>query len=110
MTLQIRHFVLTGDGGIREFSADQAAQIAAGSGRIPELADARVRYLQVKLDSNGGNELKVQTSGAAIQFDAEGRLAKAGPPEEDEQFSRFEHDAVVQWTLREVPNVGPTFH
>lgn len=110
MSMQVRHFVLTQDGGIREFSAELTAQIAGGAGVLPEYADSRVRYLQVKVDSDNGSELKIQTAGAAIQFDGDGRLAKAGPPGENEQFSRFEHDAVVQWTLRDVPNAGPTFH
>ncbi len=110
MTVQTRHFVLTQDGNIREFSADEASKIAQGADLLPEFAKARVRYLQVTVNSDLTNEIKIQTAGAAIQFDSDGRLSKAGPPETGEQVSSFEHDAVVQWTLRELPNVGPTFH
>ncbi|HUP91450.1 MAG TPA: hypothetical protein VM074_04320 [Solimonas sp.] len=111
MSTQIRHFVLTPEGGIREFSTEQAALIAAGSDRMPEYADRRLRYLQLTVDdTSDSNELKVQTAGASIKFDADGRLAEAGPPTESDQISRFEHDAVVQWALRNVPTVGPTFH
>src|SRR5688572_6272933 len=111
MSTQIRHFVLTPEDGIREFSTEQAALIAAGSDRMPEYAHRRLRYLQLTVDDTSeGNELKVQTAGASIKFDGDGRLAEAGPPSENEQISRFEHDAVVQWALRNVPTVGPTFH
>lgn len=111
MSTQVRHFVLTPEGGIREFSTDQAALIAAGANRMPEYADRRLRYLQLTVDeANDGDELKVQTAGASIKFDADGRLAEAGPPAANEHISRFEHDAVVQWALRNVPTVGPTFH
>lgn len=109
--MQIRHFVFTSEGSIREFSPEQAALVAAGAGTLPEFADKSVRYLQVALDDNEANdEMKVQTSGASIQFDAEGKITKAGPPEEAEPISRFEHDAVVQWALRDIPAVRPVFH
>jgi len=111
MSMQVRHFVLTPEGGIREFSTEQAALIAAGAGRVPDLADLRVRYLQLTVDDSADNgELKVQTAGASIQFDGEGRLTEAAPPADSEQISRFEHDAVVQWALKNIPTVAPTFH
>lgn len=111
MSTQVRHFVLTPEGGIREFTTEQAALIAAGAGRIPEFATRRVRYLQLTVDdSEDTGELKVQTAGASIQFDSDGRLAEAGPPADTEQISRFEHDAVVQWALKNIPTVAPTFH
>lgn len=111
MTTQVRHFVLTPDGGIREFTAEQAALIAGGAGLVPEFAGRHVRYLQLTVnDEVAEGELKVQTAGASIRFDAEGRLSSANPPTENEQISRFEHDAVVQWALRNVPTVAPTFH
>ncbi|TXH04920.1 MAG: hypothetical protein E6R07_05985 [Nevskiaceae bacterium] len=111
MSTQIRHFLLTQDGGIREFSADQAALIAVGASRLPEFAQHRLRYLQLTLDDEpNSGELKVQTAGACIRFDAEGRVTEAGPPGENEQISSFEHDAVVQWALRNIPTVAPTFH
>ena len=111
MNAQIRHFLLTPEGGIREFSTEQAALIAAGANRLPEFATRRIRYLQLTLDDvNDNGEIKVQTAGASIQFDDEGKLAEAGPPAENEQISRFEHDAVVQWALKSIPTVAPTFH
>ncbi|HEX4871124.1 MAG TPA: hypothetical protein VFV27_02320 [Nevskiaceae bacterium] len=110
MSTQIRHFVLTLDGRIREFSAEQAARVAAGAGAVPDLADARVRYLQVVVDDGGSNEIRIQTAGASLQFDSQGRIREARAPKDDEQISRFEHDAVVQWTLRGRPDVGPVFH
>lgn len=110
MSMQIRHFVLTHDGRIREFTAEQAALVAAGTSRMPEFADSHVRYLQLTVDDDLGNELKVQTAGASIRFDGDGRVLEAGPPSDKELISRFEHDAVVQWALRDRPAVAPTFH
>lgn len=111
MSTQIRHFLLTQDGGIREFSTEQAALIAAGASRLPEFAESRLRYLQLTVDDEANSgELKVQTAGACIKFDADGRLSEASVPAENEQISRFEHDAVVQWALRNIPAVAPTFH
>lgn len=111
MSTETRHFLLTQDGGIREFSTEQAALIAAGASRLPEFAESKLRYLQLTLDdeANAG-ELKVQTAGACIKFDAEGRMSETSAPEESEQISRFEHDAVVQWALRNIPAIAPTFH
>ncbi|MGH8457189.1 MAG: hypothetical protein ACRETW_07720 [Stenotrophobium sp.] len=111
MSTQVRHFLLTHDGLIREFSMEQAALIAAGASRLPEFAESRVRYLQLTVNDESNNgELKVQTAGSCIRFDAEGRLTESAPPGENEQISRFEHDAVVQWALRNIPAVAPTFH
>ena len=111
MSTQTRHFILTPEDGIREFSAEQAALIAAGGSKVPEYAGRNLRYLQlILMDEVTNGELKVQTSGASIKFDAEGRLKSADPPSESEQISRFEHDAVVQWALKSLPAVAPTFH
>ena len=108
--MQIRHFVLTADGAIREFSTDQAAQIAAGADRLPEFADQRVRYLQVTLEDATESELKIQTAGASIGFDGDGRMTEAGPPADHENISRFEHDACVQGALKDIPATAVTFH
>lgn len=109
--MNTRHFVLTTDGRICEFTPEQAAMVAAGSNRLPEFADSRLRYLQVTVDDENGSELRIQTSGASIQFDHEGKLTTAAPPTTDaEKVSRFEHDAVVQWAIKNIPSVGPTFH
>lgn len=109
--MNIRHFLLTPEGGIREFSAEQAASIATGANRLPEFAGRDVRYLQLSLDnSNDNGEIRVQTAGARIHFDDNGKVAEAGPPSEAEPITTFEHDAVVQWALRDVPAIAPTFH
>lgn len=109
--MNIRHFLLTPEGGIREFSAEQAASIATGSNRLPEFAGRDVRYLQLSLDNSiDSGEIRVQTAGARIHFDDSGKVAEAGPPSESEPITPFEHDAVVQWALRDVPAVAPTFH
>ncbi len=108
--MQIRHFVLTAEGNIREFSTEQAALIAAGANKLPEFADQRVRYLQITLQDATENELKIQTAGASIRFDADGRMAEAGPPTDNENISRFEHDACVQWALKDIPATSVTFH
>ena len=110
MSTEIRHFVLTTGGEIREFSSDEAALIAAGANRIPEFAERRMRYLQVSWDDDAVTELKIQTAGAAIRFDVEGRLTEAVAPTEEEKISRFEHDTCVQWALREVAAAPLTFH
>lgn len=108
--MQIRHFVLTSEGSIREFSTEQAALIAAGTNKLPEFADQRLRYLQITLEDAIDNEMKIQTAGASIRFDADGRMAEAGPPSDTENISRFEHDALVQWALKDIPTATPIFH
>lgn len=111
MSQHIRHFVLTPEGGIREFTADQAALIAAGNNRIPEYAGRDLRYLQLIVNDNSkSGELRIQTAGARIHFDEEGRMTEAGPPTDAQPITHFEHDAVVQWVLRDVPTAAPTFH
>jgi hypothetical protein len=52
----------------------------------------------------------VQTTGACIGFDADGRLTEAGPTRDDEPITRFELDACVQWALKSRPHLGVTFH
>lgn len=108
--MSIRHFVLTSEGRIHEFTAEQASLIAARADSLPEFADSRVRYLQVTVDEGTTSEIRVQTAGASIQFDSDGKLLQASPPAADEMLSGFEHDAVVQWAIRGIPSAGPTFH
>ncbi|MDR3417981.1 MAG: hypothetical protein P4L83_17545 [Nevskia sp.] len=107
---EIRHFVLTQGGEIREFSADEASLIAAGANCLPEYAERRMRYLQVSWDQESSSELRIQTAGAAIRFDAEGRLTEAVPANDEEKISRFEHDTCVQWALRDVATAPYTIH
>lgn len=108
--MNVRHFVLTPEGRIHEFTAEQAAMIAAGADRLPEFADSRVRYLQVTVDAGNTSEIRVQTAGANIRFDQEGKMLEASPPSAEDALSGFEHDAVVQWAIRDIPSAGPTFH
>ena len=108
--MHIRHFVLTPSGDIREFSTEQAALIAAGANRVPEFAEKKLRYLQVTLDDAAETEIKVQTAGACIRFDADGRMLEAQPPGEAEAISRFEHDTCVQWALKDLPAAPLVFH
>ena len=97
-----RHFVLTTDGTIREFTSDQAALIAGGSECVPEFADAHLRYLQVSWSADAEQELRVQTTGGAIHFDSKGHMVEVAPPGETDHISRFEHDTCVQWALRDL--------
>lgn len=108
--MQTRHFLLTREGGIREFTPEQAALVAAGSNTLPEFADSRVRYLQVTVDDEHAPELRIQTAGASVEFDGDGKVKQAGPPSDEERITSFEHDAVVQWAIRDIPSIGPTFH
>jgi len=110
MSTEIHHFLLTQDGQVREFSTEEAAMIAAGANRLPEFAERRMRYLQVSWDAESSSELHVKTAGAAIRFDADGRLTEAAAPGDDEKISRFEHDTCVQWALRESSVPQPTIH
>jgi hypothetical protein len=108
---QIHHFVLTPDGRLREFSAEQAARIAAGAGRLPEFADHALRYLQVTVSDSTDEEVKIITAGARIKFDGNGRLTEAGPiGDRDQRISHFEHDACVQWALRDWPSEPVIYH
>ena len=110
-TTQIRHFLLTPDGRLREFSPEQAAQIAAGAGKLPEFAQHRLRYLQLTVSAEDADEIKVISAGASIRFDAEGRMTEAGPiGEQDQKITHFEHDACVQWALRDLPAATITYH
>lgn len=108
---EVHHFVLTPDGGLREFSPEQAAQVAAGAGKLPEYAERQVRYVQVTVSDETEGELKVVTAGASIKFDREGRLTQAGPiGTSDPRISPFEHDACVQWALRHWPTPPVVLH
>lgn len=62
------------------------------------------------MDDEANPELKIQTAAASIQFDHDGKMTEASPPSPGEQVSRFEHDAVVQWAIKNIPSVAPVFH
>jgi hypothetical protein len=108
---EVHHLVLTPEGGLREFPPELAAKVAAGAGKLPELANRRVRYVQVTVSDESEGELKVVTAGASIRFDRDGRLTEAGPiGTDDPRISPFEHDACVQWALRNWPAPPIVFH
>lgn len=110
-THEVHHIVLTPDGGLREFSPELAAKVAAGSGKLPEFAERRLLYVQVTVSDETDGELKVVTAGASITFDRDGRLTEAGPiASNDPRISPFEHDACVQWALRSWPTAPVIFH
>ncbi|HLQ85493.1 MAG TPA: hypothetical protein VK110_05005 [Salinisphaeraceae bacterium] len=99
-----RHFLLTKDNTIEEFSDEQASRVAAGTDTLPQFADKRLRYVQVEFDDSVDNngELRVRTLGAIISFDDQGRMLQAGGlDEETDELSHFEHDACVQFALKE---------
>ena len=99
-----RHFILTNDGRIEEFSEDQASRVANGTEALTEFADTRLRYVQVAFDEQADHngEYRVRTLGAIVSFDANGRVDSAATPDgESESLSQFEHDACVQFALRE---------
>lgn len=102
----IKHFVLTDDGRIREYSSDEAFSVVNGITSIPELADLKVRYLQVRFDERQEEDsMQVVTAGAAIRFDNEGRLCEADnlamstPANEAPPISPFEQETCVQLAL-----------
>lgn len=110
-THEVHHLVLTPEGGLREFSAELAAKVAAGAGKLPEFAERRVRYVQVTVTDATDGELKVVTAGASIKFDRDGRLTEAGPIEGDQpHISPFEHEACVEWVLRNFPVPPVAYH
>jgi len=101
--MTIRHFLLTDDGHIEEYSESEASRVAEGTRLLPRYADARVRYVQVAFDEEPEDgEIRVRTLGAVIGFDEHGRIDEAAAPaDESESVSEFEHDACVKFALRE---------
>lgn len=103
-----RHFLLTQDNAIEEFSEEQASQVAEGATTLPRFADKRLRYVQVDFDdtADSNGELSVRTMGAIVSFDDQGRMLQAGSMEDEtDELSHFEHDACVQYALKEtIPN------
>lgn len=99
-----RHFLLTQNNTIEEFTEEQASRVAAGTDTLPRFADERLRYVQVDFDDTADNngELRVRTLGAIISFDEQGRVLQAGSLDDEmEELSHFEHDACVQFALKE---------
>ncbi|NNC22805.1 hypothetical protein HKX42_02980 [Salinisphaera sp. USBA-960] len=102
--MSTRHFILTSNGNIEEFSDAEASAVAEGTQYIPRFADERLRYVQVAFDerANDNGEIRVQTMGAIVHFDADGQLTDADRTDEDSaELTSFEHDACVQFALKE---------
>ncbi|MDA3919346.1 MAG: hypothetical protein PF501_01490 [Salinisphaera sp.] len=102
--MSIRHFLLSQDGAIEEFSDEEASAVAEGKQDLPRYADKQLRYVQVAFDDSPSDdgEIQVRTMGAIVRFDTEGRLAEAdGELQARDELNEFEHDACVQFALRE---------
>lgn len=102
--MSVRHFLLSQDGAIEEFSDEEASAVAEGAQDLPRYADKQLRYVQVAFDdaANEDGEIQVKTMGAIVRFDDQGRLAEAdGSGHAREELNEFEHDACVQFALRD---------
>lgn len=111
MNSEVKHFLLTPEGNVREFSADDAARVASGQSSLPEYAAARLRYLQVALDKSGDNEIRVHAGMACLQFDEKGHFSGAEAPSgEEDQVDPFEYDACIQWALRQDGSTELVYH
>ncbi len=102
--MSTRHFLLTHDNAIEEFTEEQASQVAEGKHSLPRFADKKLRYVQVDFDdkANSDGEIHVRTLGAVVTFDDQGHMQEAGSVEdESDTLSHFEHDACVQFALKE---------
>lgn len=102
--MSVHHFLLTQDGAIEEFSEDEASAVADGTRELPQFAEKRLRYVQVSYEdqANEDGEIHVKTLGAIVSFDQAGRLREAGTAEdEQDKLDAFEHDACVQYALRD---------
>jgi hypothetical protein len=103
MNMRVRHFIFTNDGRMEEFTEQDASSVAVGSMPLPEFADSSVRYIQVAYDNEREQgQIRVRTSGAIVSFDDDGHLCRAQTPDKSgETISRFEHDACVQFALKD---------
>jgi hypothetical protein len=111
MNSEVKHFVLTPEGTVREFSADVAARVASGQSTLPEYAATRLRYLQIALDQSAENEIRVHAGVACLQFDEKGAFSGAeAPSNENDQVDPFEYDACIQWALRETGSTELVYH
>ncbi|MES1927710.1 hypothetical protein SADO_00600 [Salinisphaera dokdonensis CL-ES53] len=102
--MSVHHFLLTQDGAIEEFSEAEASEVAEGKRDLPQHAEQRLRYVQVAYEdqANDDGEIHVKTLGAIVSFDNAGRIQEAGTAEnEQDKLDAFEHDACVQYALRD---------
>ena len=112
--MPVKHYILSNDGQIAEYSTEQAFLVANGLSPLPEFADSRQRYVQVQYDEPeelGTEKLQVRVSGAYVSFDGQGRLSGAGTNTDGrEPISRFEQDTCVQLALREALREARILH
>jgi hypothetical protein len=114
MNMQVRHYILSNDGRIAEFSTEEAFKVANRLSSLPQYADSRLRYVQVQFDDledAAPEKLKVRIAGAYVSFDDQGRLSNAdAPAENDNAISSFEHETCVQLALRSELGENVTVH
>ena len=114
MDMQVKHYILSNDGHIAEFSTEEAFKVANRLSTLPQFADSRQRYVQVQfdeLDEAAPDTLKVRIAGAYVSFDDQGRLSNAdAPAENDNAISSFEHETCVQLALRAALGENITVH
>lgn len=110
--MEVRHFLITPDGQVRQYSNEEAQSIAQGANCLPEFAGRWVRYLQVQMDEvKDGEGIRVMTAAASIQFDEGGKLQQAAAPDDQGQsLTEFEHDTCVQLALAPVMDMSTTAH
>jgi hypothetical protein len=112
--MQVKHYILSDDGRIAEFSTEEAFKVANRLCALPQYADSRLRYVQVQFDEpdeSAADGLRVRIAGAYVTFDAQGRLNGANAPAENESaISRFEHETCVQLALRSALSEHITLH
>lgn len=101
--MHIKHFVLSDDGHIHEFSSERAFKVANGLDTVPEFADAHVRYVQVQFDEQSNEEpMQVVTAGAMVHFDANGRVLEVGAVAPGSMpITPFEQETCIQLALSE---------
>ncbi|MGN8158838.1 hypothetical protein ACS8Y6_11210 [Salinisphaera sp. RV14] len=102
--MSVRHFLLTEDGAMEEFTEDEASAVAEGKRDLPRFAEQQLRYVQVAFDdqANDEGEIQVKTLGAIVKFDDAGRLTEADRAHDaQDELNEFEHDACVQFALRD---------
>ncbi|MGH8454374.1 MAG: hypothetical protein ACRES4_10090 [Nevskiales bacterium] len=114
MNMQVKHYILSNDGRIAEFSTEEAFKVANRLSSLPQFADSRQRYVQVQFEEPGEamhDQLKVRIAGAYVSFDGQGRLSEAdAPAENDNAISHFEHETCVQLALRAALGESVTVH
>lgn len=112
--MQIKHYILTNDGRIAEFSTEEAFKVANRLSALPQFADSRQRYVQVQFDELDGpvtEKVKVRIAGAYVSFDGQGHLSETDAPgENDNAISNFEHETCVQLALRNQLGEAITLH